>query len=674
MLAQHLGREPSREELRRIYQDGRYVPFDIQNTSDVFSLAHDSELARFFWRIGFDRDKDPIAGLLGLTLEAPVSRPPYYDHGLAGAALLLRWWRDADKFAIELARSDSAVVTRTKREAISSEFVELDGLFVAALEAIAFHNLAFRQWVPAELERILRPGTSVVQPGRTTEQHAFFLCIADTIQDWDRHHFVARGGVAYRPASPSSSMLVQGTNDKIHVSIAGKNGKTAVLKLFEGWLDEPSCKALFADGANFSLPQDLFSTDAVSLQQVDASKRRLEQCIQEVKRVVDDVQRKMLLAPDAAFPQCCNCLQASHQRLQTLKNSMVPGDVESLLEHADHRTYIQLQKVVGGLVRQGTALPRGAISQRLGEGGFGTVYAVHAANGAQVAYKVFHPSEIDNEPKRRLFRRGYDAMHRIGLYEGVVQVYEFTDYPLGFFMELIQGQDLQEAGIGLGDAHVRVRTLERIAETLNFAHSREVFHRDVKPANVIIRSSDGRPVLTDFDLAWISGRSTITNAAYASMKYGAPEQFEPRMYGFQTRPTVDVYSFGGLAQYVLSGIEPSPFYASSSEGTRSAVRDRLTGDLVAASVDAISELVVDCLQADPEKRPPTMGAVVDRIRRVKLVSVDGKRLVRASEFQRECELASGLEFVAAAAVSHTGRVDDAWALADVLREGIGAIE
>ncbi|HVG86348.1 MAG TPA: serine/threonine-protein kinase [Vicinamibacterales bacterium] len=658
VVGSHARRELSREELRRVHQETRFVPLELRNAADVFSSADVDSIDQFFWRIGLDRSRRPVPSLIDLTTQAPKGRPPYYDHGLGGACLLERWWKEADRFALEMARSNgiAEVLSRAVKDSIAIEFVEMDGLFHAATEAIAYHNLDFRQWTPADLERVLRPGTAPAKPGLLREPHLFFVSLIDTLQDWDRAHYVPLGEASYRPAVPSSQMMIQAVDEGLRVFVPGSDPVAKVRKQFDSWLDEKSCTDLFLPDPNFTLEHSVYAAEAITLGDASASRIVLARAIVELQRVTEETKKLLVTSPDDGLRVTCSQLDAMQQTVSYWKMSMLPGELDSLHSHAGWQKYVSLQKVVGGLIGNGSQLPRGQITQKLGEGGFGTVYAVHGGAPEPVAYKVYHASELDNDPKRRLFRRGYDAMHKIGLYPGVVQVYEFTQFPVGFFMELIRGKDLQETGISLGDAHVRVRALENIAETLAFAHSRDVIHRDVKPANVIVRDLDMRPVLTDFDLAWVSGRSTITGAAYASMIYGAPEQFDSKLATYQVRPTVDVYSFGALAHFLLSGREPLPFYSSSAESITQAVTERLSGELVATSVDSLAQLVAQCLRRDPAERPATMGTVLDRLRRIKLQSVDNDNILRVAPFLREVEIGTGLLFTDGKACSHTGRV------------------
>jgi serine/threonine-protein kinase len=92
-----------------------------------------------------------------------------------------------------------------------------------------------------------------------------------------------------------------------------------------------------------------------------------------------------------------------------------------------------------------------------------------------------------------------------------------------------------------------------VLEALDFAHSRKVLHRDVKPANVFI-DAHGRAKLGDFGLAHQAGltRLTSTGAAVGTPENMAPEQAE----GLASDERTDLYAAGVLLYEALSGHPP----------------------------------------------------------------------------------------------------------------------
>ncbi len=121
-------------------------------------------------------------------------------------------------------------------------------------------------------------------------------------------------------------------------------------------------------------------------------------------------------------------------------------------------------------------------------------------------------------------------------------------------MELVRGQSLQErlargplppaegAAVGRG-----------LLAALRAAHEAGVCHRDVKPANVLLRT-DGTPVLTDFGIAVLqeASRVTATGGLVGSPEYMAPE----RLHGHEGDPASDLWSLGLLLYVAVEGTNP----------------------------------------------------------------------------------------------------------------------
>ena len=113
----------------------------------------------------------------------------------------------------------------------------------------------------------------------------------------------------------------------------------------------------------------------------------------------------------------------------------------------------------------------------------------------------------------------------------VVPVYAFGVYETSYFfaMEYVRGGTLRqilEEHREHGDTIPIQRTvtiLDRIAQGLAAVHAAGIVHRDVKPANIVIEETTGRPVLVDFGLAIPSDNPEAANVI-GTPQYMAPEQ------------------------------------------------------------------------------------------------------------------------------------------------------
>ncbi|MBN1886602.1 MAG: serine/threonine protein kinase [Thermoflexales bacterium] len=142
------------------------------------------------------------------------------------------------------------------------------------------------------------------------------------------------------------------------------------------------------------------------------------------------------------------------------------------------------------------------------------------------------------------------------------QVYAALSDPPGIVMEWVEGSSLRD--ILDGDERLPVADVIRIgvglSDALNYAHKQDVFHRDVKPSNVILRmGADAvlKPVLIDFDIARAGNRDTISpgraQGYVGTPPYSAPEQFlNPEGVGALT----DMFALGIVLYELLTGKLP----------------------------------------------------------------------------------------------------------------------
>ncbi len=199
------------------------------------------------------------------------------------------------------------------------------------------------------------------------------------------------------------------------------------------------------------------------------------------------------------------------------------------------------------------------IKQLIGTGGMGSVYLAHHLQiDKDVAIKVLHPRYAADPEGLKRFQR--EARIISGLrHRNIMLNYAFGHVNGLVYMvtEFVEGKSLgaivrSEGPLPPAQA---LPLLLQICDAMLYAHEHDVFHRDLKPDNVIVVETT--PILIDFGLAKLldgtdGQRLTRTGEVVGDPHYMSPEQAQ----GQQLDKRSDVYSFGCLMYEVLTGEQP----------------------------------------------------------------------------------------------------------------------
>ncbi|MEZ4228175.1 MAG: protein kinase [Polyangiaceae bacterium] len=205
------------------------------------------------------------------------------------------------------------------------------------------------------------------------------------------------------------------------------------------------------------------------------------------------------------------------------------------------------------------------IERKLGEGGFGSVYAgVHPLIGKRVAVKVLNREYSSNPQMVSRFIAEARAVNQIQ-HQNIIDIFAFGSLPdkrQYYVMELLEGVPFDEfiQSRGRLSPEEAIPILRQVARALDAAHAKEIVHRDLKPENIYIAfDSEGKPTpkLLDFGIAKLlgdttSGHKTNTGAPIGTPYYMSPEQCRGTGVDHRT----DIYSFGVMCFEVLSGQRP----------------------------------------------------------------------------------------------------------------------
>jgi serine/threonine protein kinase len=194
------------------------------------------------------------------------------------------------------------------------------------------------------------------------------------------------------------------------------------------------------------------------------------------------------------------------------------------------------------------------VTGELGRGGMGVVYqGEDELIGRRVAIKTL--TEVTPELRERFY---IEARSGILSHPNIVTVYELGEDEGSPFiaMEFIEGDSLEKV-LRLRERLPLLEALsivEQLCAGLGYAHRHGVIHRDVKPANVLVRP-DGRVTIVDFGIARLADQTqqlTKTDALLGTFHYIAPE----RLKGEASDGRADIWSVGVMLYEMLTGKLP----------------------------------------------------------------------------------------------------------------------
>jgi len=273
----------------------------------------------------------------------------------------------------------------------------------------------------------------------------------------------------------------------------------------------------------------------------------------------------------------------------------------------------------------------------LGMGGMGAVYqAWDAELDVVVALKVIRPEAISDPEETRAIERRFKQellLARQVTHKNVVRIHDLgeIDGIKYITMSYMDGEDLstvlkREGKLPVPEA---LRILRQVASGLMAAHDAGVVHRDLKPANIMIEG--GNAVIMDFGIArssssvaavppgasgiWRSNRlpqATQSGAIVGTIAYMAPEQAK----GESVDQRADIYALGLIMSDMVLGRQEKERTTLEELRRRS---EELPRPLRAVDPDipeALDQIVVRCLQPDPEARFGTTSELVAALDRL----------------------------------------------------------
>ncbi len=231
----------------------------------------------------------------------------------------------------------------------------------------------------------------------------------------------------------------------------------------------------------------------------------------------------------------------------------------------------------------GTQIGRYKLLERIGEGGFGTVWAAEQRE------------PVKRRVALKIIKLGMDTKQVIARFEVERQALAMMDHPniarvldAGatesgrpyFVMELVKGVRITEYCDKEKLATTqRLKLFIQVCNAVQHAHQKGIIHRDIKPSNMLVTLHDGVPVtkVIDFGIAKATHAELTEKTVYTEQgqmigtpAYMSPEQAE--MSGLDIDTRSDIYSLGVLLYELLTGTTPFDPLKLKSAGYNEMVR------------------------------------------------------------------------------------------------------
>jgi serine/threonine protein kinase len=266
------------------------------------------------------------------------------------------------------------------------------------------------------------------------------------------------------------------------------------------------------------------------------------------------------------------------------------------------------------------------VKKFLGEGGKKKVYLTHdTLLDRDVAFALIKTEKLD-DPTRARVNREARAMGRLGDHPNIVAIYDMGDHEGQPYIVIpvMPGGDVEglieqapehrlpiEQAIGIAKA---------VCQGLEFAHSKGIIHRDIKPGNVWL-GADGTGKIGDFGLALAVDLSRLTQPGMmvGTVTYMPPEQ----AMGGKVTAKVDLYSLGAMLYEMVTG--HPPFVGDDSVAI---IGQHINTPPVSPTwhradlPPALETLILQLLEKDPEKRPESAAVVLQALEAIEAGKIE----------------------------------------------------
>lgn len=289
-----------------------------------------------------------------------------------------------------------------------------------------------------------------------------------------------------------------------------------------------------------------------------------------------------------------------------------------------HELMENLARALKGTRRQadellGQQLDEYQLAELLGQGGMARIYRGYDVRlKRNVAIKVIDATYRADVEYRARFEREAQAIAQLE-HPHIVSLYRYGEVSGLFYMAMqyIDGRDLKTM---LAEYHARGETMpaadvsriiHEVCQALDYAHSKNIIHRDVKPSNIMI-ARDGRAYLTDFGLALLADTET-KGEIFGTPHYMAPEQ---AVSSKSAVPQSDLYAVGVILYEIFTGQLPFQDVEPLEVAMKHLSEEPPLPHEIQPDIDlSLEAVIMMALEKKPSKRPTNgaeLAAALDR--------------------------------------------------------------